>query len=124
MGRMPMAESFLTGGGIIPYICCITPYIYCSAPIYVFGNDSSWRCPAFGISPLFCLCREAKYGEVFRVYGVIVKYYTAKVWRLFEPCKFFSEKKQKNGFHGGGSHNFVKCGIAKIGRCNMVISLA
>lgn len=43
----------------------------------------------------FFLCRDAKYGEVFRVYGVIVKYYTAKVWRLFEPCKFFSEKKQK-----------------------------
>ena len=88
MGRMPMAESFLTGGGI-------TPYIYIVALLYMFGNGSSWRCPAFGISPLFSLCREAKYGEVIRVYGVIVKYYTAKVWRLFEPCKFFSVKKQK-----------------------------
>ena len=123
MGRMPMAESFLTGGGITPYICGITPYVYCSAPIYI----REWFFMAmsgFRYQPSFCLCREAKYGEVFRIYGVIVKYYTAKVWRLFEPCKFFSEKKQKNGFHGGGSHNFVKYNIAKIGRCNMVISLA
>ena len=66
----------------------------------------------------------SEFAESDWYFCVIVKYYTAKVWRLFEPCKFFSEKSKKNGFHGGGSHNFVKYNIAKIGRCNMVISLA
>lgn len=53
--------------------------IYIVALLYLFRNVNFGAVRLSVSDPFWGLFRDVKHGRVFRIYGVIVKYYTAKV---------------------------------------------